>query len=186
MLVGMSTRVQVRRLTDEDGRRRRGGTAMTAGEAAGPPLLEMLSDSDVKVLLTSGVVPACYYAERPADRPDCELLGVDCFGPITLCADCDRRRSSVGKAMTALRLPDPSALLVLVRARRACVEADLALRRAVEDARRVGHPWSSLGTLLGTTRQAVQQRFSAPAPERSTSSCSDIEHRAGPSSQRRS
>lgn len=124
-------------------------TALSAGS----------SDPDVKALLTSGVVMPCYYAERLADRPDCEILGVVRYGPITLCADCDRRRSTVGKGTAAVRLPDPSALLALVRARQAFTEAECSLRRAVSSARRSGHPWSSLGAVLGTTRQAAQQRF---------------------------
>jgi hypothetical protein len=52
--------------------------------------------ASVKALLTSGVVTACFYAHRPQDRPCCDGLGVVRYGPTTLCADCDRRRSAVG------------------------------------------------------------------------------------------
>ncbi len=117
---------------------------------------------DVKVLLTSGVVTACFYAQRPQDRPGCEGLGVVRYGPITLCADCDRRRSAVGKGTTPVRLADPSALLEVIAARDACSQAQLALRHAVSSARRSGHAWSAVGTVLGTTRQAAQQRFDEP------------------------
>lgn len=117
----------------------------------------------VKGLLTSGVVTACFYAHRPQDRPCCEALGVVRYGPTTLCADCDRRRSAVGKGMTPLHLPDPGALLEIIAARDTCRQAELALRKAVSSARRAGHAWSAVGAVLGTTRQAAQQRFDGPA-----------------------
>ena len=116
----------------------------------------------VKVLLTSGVVAACFYAQRPQDRPCCEGLGVVRYGPTTLCADCDRRRSAVGKGTAPVRLPDPGALLEVMAARDACRQAELSLRRAVSAARHVGHAWSAVGAVLGTTRQAAQQRFDEP------------------------
>ena len=114
---------------------------------------------DVKALLTSGVVSACYYAERPKDRPDCEGLGIVRYGPTTLCKDCDRRRSAVGKGMDKVRLPDPSTLVEVLAARQSCRQAELALRDSVCSARRAGQPWSAIGAVLGTTRQAAQQRF---------------------------
>ena len=117
----------------------------------------------VKVLLTSGVVTACFYADRPQDRPCCEGLGVVRYGPTTLCADCDRRRSAVGKGMAPVRLPDPTALLEVIAARDACRQADIALHQAVSSARHAGHAWSAVGAALGTTRQAAQQRFDQPA-----------------------
>jgi hypothetical protein len=117
------------------------------------------SQLDVKALLTSGLVTSCYYAERPTDRPDCEGLGIVRYGPTTLCADCDRRRSAVGKAMSPVRLPDPGALVEVLASREACRVAELALRRAVAAARGAGQPWSAIGAILGVTRQAAQQRF---------------------------
>jgi hypothetical protein len=114
----------------------------------------------VKMILTTGLVTACYYADRPGDRPDCAHLAVRRHGPIALCSDCDRRRSAVGKAMVAVRLPDPSVLLELLAAKEHCASAEQALRDAVTAARDAGQPWSVIGTLLGTTRQAAQQRFS--------------------------
>lgn len=122
------------------------------------------NERDVKALLSSGLVTACYYAERPTDRPDCEGLGVVRYGPITLCRDCDRRRSAVGKAMSPVRLPDPAALLEVLAAREACRQAELALREAVGAARRAGQAWSAIGTVLGITRQAAQQRFEGSRP----------------------
>jgi hypothetical protein len=116
----------------------------------------------VKELLTSGLVAACIYADRPGDRPCCEGLGVVRYGRITLCADCDRRRSAVGKGMVPVRLAEPGALLEVLTARDARRQAELALRHAVSSARRAGHPWSTVGAVLGTTRQAAQQRFNDP------------------------
>ncbi len=117
----------------------------------------------VKDLLTSGVVTACFYAHRPQDRPCCEGLGVVRYGPTTLCRDCDRRRSTVGKGMAPVRLPDPGALLEIIAAQHACRHAELALRQAVNSARRAGQPWSAVGAVLATSRQAAQQRFDEPA-----------------------
>jgi hypothetical protein len=118
--------------------------------------------TSVKALLTSGVVTACFYADRPQDRPCCEGLGVVRYGPITLCGDCDRRRSAVGKGTAPVRLADPGALVDVIAARDARRRADLVLRHAVSSARRAGHPWSAVGAVLGTTRQAAQERFNEP------------------------
>jgi len=38
-------------------------------------------------------------------------------------------------------------------------EADAALSGAVDRARRDGHTWSQIGTALGVSKQAAQQRF---------------------------
>ncbi|HUZ30232.1 MAG TPA: hypothetical protein VMU90_13365 [Solirubrobacteraceae bacterium] len=132
----------------------------------------------VKALLTSGVVTACFYAERPQDRPCCEGLGLVRYGPITLCADCDRRRSAVGKGMAPLPLADPGALLEVIAARDACRQAELALRCAVSSARRAGHAWSALGAVLGTTRQAAQQRFDQPVANRLTPDQKEVINRS--------
>lgn len=48
-------------------------------------------------------------------------------------------------------------------ARRALHEAELALDQAVWDGKGVGLSWADLATVFGTTRSAVQQRFSRPA-----------------------
>lgn len=61
--------------------------------------------------------------------------------------------------MTPKRLADPAALLEVLAARDACRHAELALRHSVSSARRAGHAWSAVGTVVGTTRQAAQQHF---------------------------
>ncbi|MGH3759138.1 DUF3887 domain-containing protein [Actinophytocola sp.] len=49
------------------------------------------------------------------------------------------------------------------RARDRARSAEEALRRAVERARETGHTWQEIGDVLGTSRQAVFQRFGRPA-----------------------
>jgi len=105
------------------------------------------------------VATACYYASRPDQRPACQHLAVVRYGPTALCADCDRRRSAVGKGTAPVPLPDPTALVEVLVARQACARAEEALREAVARARGAGQPWSALGNVLGTSRQAAQQRF---------------------------
>src|SRR5664279_3544380 len=47
----------------------------------------------------------CAYASEPTSRPHCQLSAVVRYGPIALCADCDARRSTLGKGITPHRLP---------------------------------------------------------------------------------
>jgi hypothetical protein len=110
----------------------------------------------VKSLLTSGVARACQYASA---RPDCQVLAAVCYGQLALCPSCDRRRSTLGKGIQPVALPDPHALLEIAAARDACQQADAQLRQAVAAARQAGHPWSAVAAILGSTRQAAQQRF---------------------------
>ncbi|MGH9057984.1 MAG: hypothetical protein ACRDZY_00480 [Acidimicrobiales bacterium] len=116
--------------------------------------------------LTRGLVVACYYASHPnghVDRPDCEGLASVRYGPTSLCRSCDLRRSAVGKGRAPIHLPDPDALVEVMAARDRAAQAEKALARAVSRAREAGHPWSALGTVLGTSRQGAQQRFSRAA-----------------------
>ena len=113
----------------------------------------------VKDLLTSGLARACHYA---AARPDCQVLATVGYGPVALCSLCDQRRSTVGKGVLPVRLPDPHGLLEIAAARDACQQAVAALRHAVAAARQAGHPWSAVAAILAISRQAAQQRF-APA-----------------------
>lgn len=58
---------------------------------------------------------------------------------------------------------DPDASLRLVAATRvAAEETSRLLREAVAGARSAGHRWDTLGTLLGVSKQAAQQRFATP------------------------
>jgi hypothetical protein len=57
---------------------------------------------------------------------------------------------------------DPDAYLRLVSASRtAAEETSRLLRDSINGARAAGHSWDTLGRLLGVSRQAAQQRFSA-------------------------
>ncbi len=111
---------------------------------------------DVNKILTSGLARACCYA---GTRPDCQDLAAVCYGQLALCASCDQRRSTLGKGVPPVALPDPRALLQIAAAREACQQAETGLRQAVAAARRAGHPWSAVAAILGGTRQAAQQRF---------------------------
>ena len=59
---------------------------------------------------------------------------------------------------------DPGSYLELVRL---TAEADARVGRmladAVSAARRAGHTWEAIGSALGMTRQAAQQRFGGPS-----------------------
>jgi hypothetical protein len=112
--------------------------------------------ADVNTLLTSGLARACCYA---ATRPDCQVLATVRYGPAALCAGCDQRRSTLGKGVPPVALPDPDALLQIGACRDASEQAAAALRQAVAAARRAGHPWSAVAAILGGSRQAAQQRF---------------------------
>lgn len=126
------------------------------GHAAGTP-------GSVKDLLTSGLARPCHYA---GSRPDCQQLAAVCYGPVALCGACDQRRSTVGKGQAPARLPDPAALLEITAARDACQQAEAALRHAVDGARRAGHPWIAVATVLAISRQAAWQRFARDGDHR--------------------
>ena len=58
-----------------------------------------------------------------------------------------------------LRPLDTSALQLLSRLGALRQEIDDATLAAVREARRQGSTWSEIGTMLGVTKQAAQQRF---------------------------
>ena len=112
----------------------------------------------VKNILTLGLARACHYA---AARPDCQVLASVRYGPVALCSLCDQQRSTAGKGVSPVRLPDPRSLLEIAAARGACQQAAAALRHAVAAARQAGHPWSAVAAILAISRQAAQQRFAS-------------------------
>jgi hypothetical protein len=87
--------------------------------------------------------------------------------------DADRVREGVAAAVVGgpdgLRRKlesDPASFMALVAsAAVGAEEADRVLHQAVRGARQAGHSWEAIGTLLGVSRQAAQQRF-APRGER--------------------
>lgn len=88
-------------------------------------------------------------------------------------ADATSLRAHLSETITAadptLRdrlLTDPDAYLDLVAlTAQARTETDALLRLAVAGARAAGCTWESVGGVLGMTKQAAQQRYSAPPDE---------------------
>jgi hypothetical protein len=113
----------------------------------------------------------CHYADDPNARPQCTLTAVVRYGNVALCSSCQARRSTLGKGQRPLPLATSPALDVLdwvTTAHQQANDADRALAAAVTRARQAGHPWSAIGTRLGVSRQAAQQRFAAPNPTQAT------------------
>ncbi len=61
---------------------------------------------------------------------------------------------------------DPVDLRRIGLAARSLNRADADLRDAVAAARTAGRSWADIGIVLGVSKQAAQQRFGRPAPER--------------------
>ena len=106
----------------------------------------------------------CIYALRPADRPGCQLTANVTYGGIALCSACDAQRSTLGKGQTRRRLPvtDPDPIALLADARLHLIDAHEQLDAAVIRARQHHTTWAAIARVLGTTRQAAQQRFTRP------------------------
>ena len=102
----------------------------------------------------------CIYALRPLDRPGCQLTATLTYGGIALCSACDAQRSTLGKGQTR-RLPDtqPDPIALLAEARLHLIDAHEQLQAAVIRARQHHTTWAAIAGVLGTTRQAAQQRF---------------------------
>ena len=104
----------------------------------------------------------CHYAGDPVRRPDCEHQAVVVYGAVALCRSCDTRRSTVGKGLVGRSLVhgrDWRALEAIEAAAGQLRAAEDQVVRTVAAARRLGHSWGELGTALGVSRQAAQQRF---------------------------
>jgi hypothetical protein len=102
----------------------------------------------------------CFY-DAPRHRrlrPDCDGVAVVAYGPTTLCASCDLRRSTVGKGMTPRPVPGVE-LGRLAEASHAAADAERKLADAAHAARDAGASWAQIGDALGLTRQAAQQRW---------------------------
>jgi len=106
----------------------------------------------------------CIYALRPADRPGCQLTATVTYGGIALCSACDAQRSTLGKGQIRRRLPDtePDPIALLADARVHLIDAHELLHAAVIRARQHHATWAAIARVLGTTRQAAQQRFTRP------------------------
>lgn len=111
------------------------------------------------------VVLWCSHATDPDRRPDCTLTATVQFGAVALCAPCTNRRSTVGKGQPGIPLPPSPALDLLnwiTTAQHDVAAAERTLTAAITRARQAGLTWSAIGTQLGVSRQAAQQRFTAP------------------------
>jgi hypothetical protein len=78
----------------------------------------------------------------------------------------ERWLNSLGSAEDVSSGADASRLRQIGEAVRAVAESQVRLADAVIDARAHGHTWAQVATMLGTTRQAAQQRY-GPAATRS-------------------
>ncbi|MGH9062129.1 MAG: hypothetical protein ACRDZY_21830 [Acidimicrobiales bacterium] len=106
---------------------------------------------------------ACYYADasRQPPRPHCKRVAVVAYGTIALCRSCDQMRSAVGRTHSARPLPGAQ-LHQLITAARAVGDAERHVADAVRQAREAGASWAQIGDALDISRQAAQQRWSAP------------------------
>jgi hypothetical protein len=105
----------------------------------------------------------CVYALRPGDRPRCQLTANLTHGGIALYPACDAQRSTLGKGQTR-RLPgtEPDPIALHADARLHLIDAQEQLQAAVIRARQHHTTWAAIARVLGTTRQAAQQRFTRP------------------------
>lgn len=113
----------------------------------------------------------CLHATDPVLRPRCTITATVRVGTVALCSSCHRRRSSVGKGQPSVTLPaGPTVdLLAWIRtAHQALAEAEQTLLAAITRARQNGTSWTEVGTQLGVTRQAAQQRFTRASVDEST------------------
>lgn len=109
----------------------------------------------------------CHYVAEVLTRPYCDLTAVVRYDGIYLCISCAGLRSTVGRGQRPQPISTTHHLDTL-----ACVElahaellaAERALHAVVRRARQRGSSWIDIGTQLGTTRQAAQQRFSPANP----------------------
>ncbi len=116
-------------------------------------------------------VVACHYAADPVTRPQCTLTATVAFGTIALCPSCQTRRSTLGKGQPPRPLTTEGRLDVLdwiSAAHEQTKRAERNLTAAVTRARQTGASWSAIGTQLGTSRQAAQQRFTRASAHEST------------------
>ena len=106
----------------------------------------------------------CLYAYRPADRPACQLIAAVAYGETGLCTPCNERHSTLGKGQAARQLPvrEPDPLDLLADAHTQLATATEQLNSAVIRARQHHATWTAIAAVLGTTRQAAQQRFTRP------------------------
>lgn len=77
--------------------------------------------------------------------------------------DAERWLDSLDPTAVALPDADASRLRRIGAAVRAVATSQVELADAVADARRYGHTWTQIAVMLGTSRQAAQERYGEPA-----------------------
>jgi len=102
----------------------------------------------------------CHHADDARLRPHCEGFATVAYGTIALCGACDAMRSAVGREHAARKLPGAD-LDRLTRSVESLRDAERSVADAVGQARRGGASWSQIGDIVGTTRQAAQQRWAS-------------------------
>jgi hypothetical protein len=113
----------------------------------------------------------CLHATEPVLRPDCTVTAAVRVGPIPLCSSCHHHRSSVGKGQPSRALPTGPKIDLLAwisTAHPALEQAEQTLHATITRARHNGTTWTEIGTQLGITKQAAQQRFTRASLDEST------------------
>lgn len=112
----------------------------------------------------------CSHATDFDRRPHCTLTATVRFGAVALCQPCASRRSTIGKGQPGIELPPGPSIDLLSwidAAHHQAAAADRILTAAVTRARQAGLSWTAIGTPLGVSRQAAQQRFARATKTRS-------------------
>lgn len=78
-------------------------------------------------------------------------------------ADAERWLDELDPAQLNASGADASALRRLGGAVRASAQSQSEVAAAVEAARGAGHPWRQIAAVLGTSRQAAQEKYGPPA-----------------------
>jgi len=113
----------------------------------------------------------CLHATDPVPRPHCTITATIRVGPVALCSCCYRRRSNVGKGQPSVPLqaaPPLDLLDWISTAHQALEHAEQTLQAAITRARQNETTWAEIGTQLGVSRQAAQQRFTRASIDEST------------------
>ena len=113
----------------------------------------------------------CFYADDPASRPHCTLTATVRLGAVSLCPSCQALRSTLGKGQPAVPLPASPPFDIagwVAAANEQAKTAEATLLAAIIRARQTGLSWTAIGTQLGTSRQAAQQRFTRASAHEST------------------
>lgn len=77
--------------------------------------------------------------------------------------DAERWLDSLGPSAIASPDADASRLRRIGAAVRAAANSQVELADAVADAREHGHTWTQIAAMVGTSRQAAQERYGEPA-----------------------